>query len=286
MIKFHTTKPVNYWNFGFIPTGDPKKDFTGKIFGYPNLYKRLQVPDVFKSMDLKNTDEVLDFGCGLGFMTVELARKCKKAVGIDINETIKNIKVPKELHGKLEYKVARGESLPFEDNSFNVVLASEVLPMISDPKAFLNEIRRVLKPGGRIVISNSCGHPVLKSIFESKGLPYKLLKKYFGENLPNSYDEYCSILQESFGTSQKKFFEEHEIKDLLINCKYQIEQIDYSPGFLAGSYFSLSQFFMFLKSRKTLSQKNFPIKFVVLSLINAIDFKKHHGGLICVATKR
>ena len=49
------------------------------------------------ALDIKPTDRVLDFGCGSGYMTVEMAKLAAKATGIDVNPYVASIKVPRSL---------------------------------------------------------------------------------------------------------------------------------------------------------------------------------------------
>lgn len=276
-------KSVSYINFGYIPGDSIVRNLKGKLFGAYNMLKRLQARDIMNALDVKPSEAVLDFGCGSGYMTIEIAKLAKKAYGIDINEYIEKINIPPILQGRLEYIRVSGEKLPFQDNFFDTILASEILPMIPDPEKFLAEIRRVLKPNGRLVISNGAGHPVIKNAFKKKTRFFRWLERRYPERMPASYEEYCSILQQSFGTAQKKFLEEKDIKELLENSSFVPEKFDYTPGHLAGAYFSWSQFLSYLRKGKTTLQRAFVLKYFLFSVIRFFDRKKYMGGLLCVA---
>jgi len=285
-MKIKLNKKVSYLNFGYIPTGNLFTDLSGKLFGTPNLVKRLQARDIMNTLDLKSHNTVLDFGCGVGYVTVEMAKIAEKAFGIDTNEYIGTIPIPIELSDRLQYIIASGENLPFEDSIFDVILASEVLPMISEPLHFLKEISRVLKPGGRLIIVNGSGHPSIKEAYKSKPWYFKLLNRLYNYRMPESYEKYCQILQKSFDTAQKSFFQEEDISLLLNQVGFLVESFDYSPGYVAGSYFSWSQFILYLRTGKTLSQHSFVLKYYLLSFIRLFERKKHKGGIICKATKQ
>ena len=79
---------VKYHNFGYIPTGSIR-DIRGKLFGHINLLKRLQAKDIMKALNIEPGDLLLDFGCGSGYMTVEMAKLGKKTYGIDIAMTLR-----------------------------------------------------------------------------------------------------------------------------------------------------------------------------------------------------
>jgi ubiquinone/menaquinone biosynthesis C-methylase UbiE len=276
---------IKYYSFGFIPNGNFKSDFWGKLFGFPNLLKRLQAKSIMQALDIQPQDTVLDFGCGAGYFTVEMAKAARKAYGIDVVQYVTEIKIPEILKDKLEYIQTSGTQLPFGDHYFDRVLASEVLPMVPDPNEFLREIKRVLKPGGRLVISNGAGHPVIRQAYTTRPFWFRFLEQRYSERMPKSYEEYCATLQKSFGTSRNNFLDEADIRDLLSSSSFRFEQIDYAPRFLAGAYISLAQFLMYLRTGKTLSQQSFRLKYLLLSLISAFDPRKYKGGLICVATK-
>lgn len=279
----NVSKKINYFNFGFIPDDSIRTNIKGKLFGFVNLFKRLQAKDIMAALDIKKGDRVLDFGCGMGFFTVEMAKLADEAIGIDINPYITTIKIPEVLDGRLKYIQVDGEKLPFPDQYFDRILASEILPMIPDPKKFLKEIKRVLKPGGSLVISNGAGHPVIAELYSKKGKKYDRLKRRYPERFPHSYEDYERILQESFGTGQTRFLKEDDIKKLLTEHGFKNLAFAYSPGYRAGSYFSWSQFMLYLKTGQTLSQKRFLTNFLFFSFVRLFEKKTHKGGLICVA---
>ena len=95
---------------------------------------------------------VLDVGCGDGTMLCEVARKVEggRLFGVDISEL-----AAREAAGKgVPVAVADAEGgLPFKDGSFDLVICSEVLEHLFSPERALDEIRRVLKPTGRLIVS-------------------------------------------------------------------------------------------------------------------------------------
>jgi ubiquinone/menaquinone biosynthesis C-methylase UbiE len=281
----HCSKRVHYWNFGFIPSGSLRHDLRGKLFGHPNLLKRLQAREIMSALHLQPSDTALDLGCGAGFFTVEMAKMAQKAYGIDINPYVKTIQVPPALRGRLEYIQVSAERLPFAEEHFDKVLASEVLPMIPDPNRFLEEIRRVLKSGGRLLIANGAGHPNIEEAYRRRPLFFQWLKKSYPDRMPASYQDYCADLQASFGTAQKRFLEEADIRALLEKNGFRSIHFDYSPGYRFGLYFSWSQFLLYLRTGRTISQKNFLLRFCLFSLIRLFERRKFRGGLLCMAQK-
>ncbi len=93
---------------------------------------------------------VLDIGCGGGFLAEEFAKDRYDVTGIDPSG--KSIAAAREHAAKsslaIDYRVGRGESLPFRDDSFDIVACCDVLEHVDDPAQVLREVSRVLKPGG------------------------------------------------------------------------------------------------------------------------------------------
>jgi SAM-dependent methyltransferase len=94
----------------------------------------------------------LDLGCGLGDFTAELARAGVDAVGADIAHAA--IERASGRHPGLEFRVVPLDGpLPFEDGAFELVWASEVIEHVADTAVWLSEVRRVLVPGGGLLLT-------------------------------------------------------------------------------------------------------------------------------------
>ena len=112
------------------------------------------------SLAILDHDWVLDLGCGEGRHSIACRYHFPKAnvVGLDLDFSSVRAARRKDLdfiHAAREptYINASGHQLPFPDSSFDHVLCSEVLEHISEYTCFLEEIQRVLKPGGYLSIS-------------------------------------------------------------------------------------------------------------------------------------
>lgn len=96
---------------------------------------------------------VLDIASGSGYGVKMLAETAKFVYGVDANETAVNYS-KKNFSGKnIEYRVGDGESIPLEDDSIDVVVTFETIEHIKNYKKFLDEVDRVLKPDGLLVVS-------------------------------------------------------------------------------------------------------------------------------------
>jgi 2-polyprenyl-3-methyl-5-hydroxy-6-metoxy-1,4-benzoquinol methylase len=97
-------------------------------------------------------ERVLDVGCGEGRFAAELARAGAIVVGIDVAE--EPLRRARVLHPELDVRLV--DSLggwQLADASFDVVWAGEVIEHVADTAAWLSEVRRVLRPGGRLLLS-------------------------------------------------------------------------------------------------------------------------------------
>ena len=97
-------------------------------------------------------DRVLDVGCGEGAFTAELARAGAHPIGIEVTD--EPLRRARALHPELELRAVRAHG-PWElqDASFDVVWAGEVIEHVLDTSAWLSEVRRVLRSGGKLLAS-------------------------------------------------------------------------------------------------------------------------------------
>jgi 2-polyprenyl-6-hydroxyphenyl methylase/3-demethylubiquinone-9 3-methyltransferase len=97
-------------------------------------------------------DRVLDVGCGEGRFAAELARAGAQVVGIDVAE--EPLRRARARHPELDLRIVQGEG-PWQlpDAGFELVWAGEVIEHVADTAAWLSEVRRVLRPGGRLLLS-------------------------------------------------------------------------------------------------------------------------------------
>ncbi|MFH1790304.1 MAG: methyltransferase domain-containing protein [bacterium] len=97
---------------------------------------------------IKPGDRVLEVGCGEGVLSVLMAKKGAVVIATDISEpNINSAKNFASLRGieKIQFMIAGAEDLPFEDNSFDVVVADNVLEHVPDFQRGLREIKRVTR---------------------------------------------------------------------------------------------------------------------------------------------
>ena len=100
-----------------------------------------------------NVNLILDVGCGSGWVAKVFLKKNKKVISLDISK--KNPSIVKKLYQSQNHfpLVADSFKLPFQSDSVDCVIASEIIEHVIDPKQFLMELFRVVKKGGKVVIS-------------------------------------------------------------------------------------------------------------------------------------
>lgn len=99
-------------------------------------------------------EKILDVGCGTGNFSIKLAQKGCEVTGIDISKPMleKAAKKAKKLNLDIDFKKANIVNLEFEDNHFDSVFSMAAVEFIEDLEKAMQEMKRVVKPGGKILL--------------------------------------------------------------------------------------------------------------------------------------
>lgn len=156
----------------------------------PEAYEAYLVPKFFRPwakrllsiVGAHEGERVLDVGCGTGIVARTAAPHVGdqgRVVGVDLNRAMLETarREGSHLSPAVEWRQEDATELSFEDDSFDVALSQQVLQFVPDPVELLAQIRRVLRPGGRV------GLNVLRPIRHnpSYGLLAEVLERYAGE---------------------------------------------------------------------------------------------------------
>jgi SAM-dependent methyltransferase len=108
-------------------------------------------------LDLQPDDELLDVGCGSAGLLVEHAAHVRYVAGLDASEIqvgMARTRLAERIAaGTAEIVLGDAAALPWEDGRFSLVTSLDSMKFVPDPAAALREMHRVLRPGGRAVIT-------------------------------------------------------------------------------------------------------------------------------------
>ncbi|MEU5868370.1 MULTISPECIES: methyltransferase domain-containing protein [unclassified Nonomuraea] len=104
----------------------------------------------YELLDLVPEAAVADVGCGSGRAVAEMAERGARAIGVDPDERMISVAGGRWPAG--EFRVAQAYELPFADGELRGYRAEKVFHVLDDPARAVAEARRVLAPGGRIVL--------------------------------------------------------------------------------------------------------------------------------------
>lgn len=116
---------------------------------------------------LLSLGEVLDVGCGDGHLATLLEGRCAHYLGVDVSPKVVEAAERRARGradgaagaGRVRFEVADMHALPLPDESVDVALLLHVLGYSTEPGLALREAARVLRPGGRVVVSTLLEHP-------------------------------------------------------------------------------------------------------------------------------
>lgn len=129
---------------------------SGAFFLDNPLRRWIQPPSgLIDKLDISPNDVVIDFGCGPGYYTIELAKKTKGVVAVDLSpEMLKKAqnKATKAGVKNIQFLQSDGKSLRLEDESVDMILLVTVYHEVGQSEAVLKEFSRVLKPEAKLTI--------------------------------------------------------------------------------------------------------------------------------------
>lgn len=149
-----------------MKTSQEYKDLTIKEFtkaadiyesGDAGIYEicKEDYPYIASELEKEEYEDLLDCGCGTGPMISLLYEKdsSKKYTGLDITPRMIEVAKNKKLEG-VNWVVGDCENLPFEENSFDAIICSNSFHHYPNPEKFFESAKRVLRPGGRLILQD------------------------------------------------------------------------------------------------------------------------------------
>ncbi|MEH6548954.1 MAG: bifunctional demethylmenaquinone methyltransferase/2-methoxy-6-polyprenyl-1,4-benzoquinol methylase UbiE [Pseudomonadales bacterium] len=175
-------------------------------------------------------NKILDIAGGTGDLTAKFSRLVGsqgQVILADINDSM--LKVGRDklvdlgLCGNIEYAQANAESLPFADNSFDIVTIAFGLRNVTDKDKALRSMLRVLKPGGRLLILefSKPGNPIVSKAYDTYS--FSLLPK-IGKVVANDEESYRYLAE-----SIRMHPDQETLKDMMSDA-----------GFAETKYYNLT----------------------------------------------
>lgn len=181
--------------------------------------KKEKVALIRKYVDQEGKD-ILDLGCAQGVVSYMIRVRGGTFWHADLDFC--NLRTAGKLLGNRLFQIQDGQGLPLSDGTFDLVFALDILEHLEDDQGLLGEIHRVLKPGGRVVISTPIDGPgyILNRLKKLAGLKPEM----YGHRRPGySLAELKELLgKEHFRVNRaatySKFFT--EFFEVLLNIFY------------------------------------------------------------------
>ena len=133
--------------------------FWDKVSGVYDLFENIYNKSVYQATGesvakyIKNTGRVLECACGTGAISIFIAPVCKELIVSDYSVgMLKQAKKKLKNYDNIDYRRVDITDIKAKDNSFDVVVAGNVIHLLPDPQRAMNELTRVCKDGGRLII--------------------------------------------------------------------------------------------------------------------------------------
>lgn len=188
---------------------------------------------IISKYEINDGMKVLELGCGTGDIWKKqdaIINNCSKLVLSDfsdamVNETKNNLKEYKNI----EYKVVDIQNIPFDNDSFDVIIANMMLYHVPDLSQGLKEVRRVLKNGGKFYCATYGEHGIIQYLS-------KILSKYGVQDNVN------------------KNFTLQNGKNILSEIFDNVKQLDYQDSLQVTDVEDMVDYIYSLSGMTTLSQ--------------------------------
>lgn len=103
--------------------------------------------------EISEEDTVLECACGTGLLSGVIADKCNHLVATDFSsEMLKRAMKKHKAHNNIEFQQGNILHIEYPDDSFDVVVAANVIHLLDEPFKALKELERVCRDGGKIII--------------------------------------------------------------------------------------------------------------------------------------
>lgn len=140
----------------------------------PSVYNmcRKDYPDILEELEKEEFARILDAGCGTGAVIALLAQKYpdKHFTGIDLSSKMIEVASAKRIENAV-FVCGDCENLPFDSDTFDVITCSMSFHHYPHPIDFFRSCKRVLRPGGRLIIRDMTANPLLRKLINTIEIP-------------------------------------------------------------------------------------------------------------------
>lgn len=122
---------------------------------FVNIYNKKTHKDLCEKINsmIDSDDEILECACGTGMLTVGMAQRCKSIIATDFSQKmLKRAKKKCAEFQNTEFRFANIMELDFGSECFDKVVAANVIHLLDNPERALNELMRVCRCGGSVII--------------------------------------------------------------------------------------------------------------------------------------
>ncbi len=163
---------------------DNHRSYSARIELYrSNGYDIPQMRDqiVQRLADLPNTSKILDVGCGKGHLSLAIARAGRRCTTVDISPEEMHIARLNAIYHKfddqIDFQLQDARELKFDSHTFDAVLSASVFHHIIHPERVLDQMLRVCRAGGRIIIAdlNDAGKELVARVRREAGSEHLIL---------------------------------------------------------------------------------------------------------------
>ena len=194
-MKLSNKENIEAWdNYDEMEVFGDEGDLSRQYILTPTIYKEITF---FKGVD------ILDAGCGTGYLSRKLASDGASVVGVEPSKNLFEYCVKREEKEKLGIKYYQQDISELNlKNKFDYVVANMVLQDIFLYEQAIRNLIRVLNPGGKLIFSIL--HPLFDSLRSSKGyLTNYSVKQKFGHSYHRTIEQYFDVINQSGGNVVK-----------------------------------------------------------------------------------
>lgn len=203
---------------------DPGRIAT-RLFRHPSFPRTMRCKLTFLARELASCRKVLEVGVGQGLQLTYFLERMPddcEYTGVDIAEAPlreARERLAPRFQSRVQLQPAVAEQLPFEDSTFDAVFCVDVLHHAASQPSMLAEMRRVLRPGGRVIcVEPNPLHPanlvflrdpIEKGIFQLTPSNARAWSQHAGltdlrlENLPVFFPSFPGVLENVYGTLER-----------------------------------------------------------------------------------